>query len=117
MATSIIKDLNAISPTIISGDDFPSNSYVDFDNTYTSLVYTRNMAIFQFNMTAKQEIAAYTIFLTLPDSIAPRVSLAIPIYRTGSFIGTMRIQSNGGMRPEMVIPNGTTFEGYVCFIR
>lgn len=116
MASTTIKDMFGITPTIITGSGFPSNEYVDFDNTYASLVYTRNMATFQFYMTAKKEIPAYTLFFQLPNSVAPKTSLAIPIYFANKFIGTMRIQNNGYLRPEITIPSGTTFEGCVSFI-
>lgn len=116
MASTTIKDMFGITPTAIDGNGFPTNSYVNFDATYTSLVYTRNMVVFQFNMTTKQQIPAYELFMQLPNGVAPKTSLAVPIYRAGSFLGTMRIQNNGYLRPEMAIASGVTFEGCVCFI-
>lgn len=120
-ATTVGEELSELKSglfdyTIINSEDFPVNEYVSYDETYCRIVYTKNIVHFQFRMTAKKAIPAYQLFFKIPTPVVPSIFYAVPIYLASTFIGTMRIQTDGYMRPEMQIQSGTTFEGWVAFI-
>lgn len=94
-----------------------TSSHGTFDDVYSSIVYNKYMCVFQARFTATSSISAYTTFFQLPNSLAPKMNITTPMYVNGSLLGTMRIQNNGYIRPELAMASGTTYEFCCVFLR